>query len=94
VTWAICRHPCPQAHKHKKPSHDWAISIQSPEGLEIDVHGANVAMLPRRTKKRWLIVPNLAACNISKPSLLSDSLFMYVGFPARQDYAVIKVPWN
>ena len=75
-----------------KASRDWAIFIQSLEELKVDVHGANVAMRPQGTKKRWLIVPNLAACNINRPSLGFNSSVAYFGSPAQRDFAVIPTP--
>jgi hypothetical protein len=69
-----------------------AVSIQSLEEVEIVVHDANVAMRPESTKKRWLIDPNLADCNINQASLASDLLGTYVGFPAREYSVVIPTP--
>lgn len=89
IRWSICGHPCLPAHK---PFVIRAVSIQSLEEVEIVVHDANVAMRPESTKKRWLIDPNLADCNINHASLASDLLGTYVGFPAREYSVVIPAP--
>lgn len=43
-------------------------------------------------KKRWLIVPNLAACDINHRSLDADSRLIDAGPPARQYAALIPTP--